>query len=165
MVYPHWILVVAQQGKERLATQNIGRQGYEFYLPMIREVSVRAGVKTLLAKPLFPRYIFVKIAGRWSSLTGTYGVSAVVMDGKAPRYVPERIVKQLVSREDESGFVVLDEEEGLRSGSSVKVKSGVLEGQIGIYQGMSADERAIVLFKLLGADRQLRLDPKVLVAV
>ena len=118
---PHWILVTSQQGKERLATQNIGRQGYEWYLPMIRENVTRQGHKIELAKPLFPRYIFVKIVSQWSSLTGTYGVNGVVMDGKSPRYVPERIVEGIKKREDENGFVRLDEEEGLRKGNLVKV--------------------------------------------
>lgn len=164
-MHPHWILVVTQQGKERLAVQNISRQNYEYFLPMIREGVLRGGKKIEVAKPLFPRYLFVKIQQQWSSLTGTYGVSGVVMDGKNPRYVPERIVDQLKNRQDADGFVKLDEEEGLKAGSSVKVVGGLLEGKIGIFQGMSPDERAIVLFSLLGGDRPLKMDPKVLVTV
>lgn len=163
---PHWILVMTQQGKERLATQNMGRQGYTYYLPMIREQTSRNGIKVEVAKPLFPRYIFVHITGQWSSLTGTYGVSALVMDGKSPRYVPERIVEGIRKREDDEGFVVLDDDETLKVGQPVRVSEGVFSGHIGVYQGMSPDERAIVLFQLLGGKpAKVSLNTKLLITI
>ena len=87
------------------------------------------------------------------------------MDGKSPRYVPERIVDGLKMREDEDGFVKLDEVEGLRKGQQVRIGAGLFEGQVGIYEGMTADERAIVLFKLLGGDRKVPVNTKILVAI
>jgi transcriptional antiterminator RfaH len=161
----HWILVTTQQGKERLAVQNISRQGYDLYLPMMREWVMRQGQKIEVARPLFPRYVFVFIRQQWSNLTGTYGVAGLVMDGKAPRYVPERIIKGLREREDESGFVLLEDPDGLRAGQKVRIDSGVLQGQIGIYQGMSGDERAIVLFNILGGERRLPVSAKILTVV
>jgi transcriptional antiterminator RfaH len=161
----HWILVVSQHGKERLATQNIGRQGFQYYLPLIRESIVKNGSKIEVAKPLFPRYIFVFIEQQWSALTGTYGVSGLVMDGKNPRYVPERVVETLKKREDKDGFVQLDEEEGLKEGQEVRISSGILEGHTGIFERMDADERAIILFKMLGVNRSLPVNLKVLQAI
>lgn len=126
---------------------------------------MRLGNKIKVAKPLFPRYIFVSIRQQWSSLTGTYGVSGVVMDSKGPRKVPDKIVSALVEREDKDGFVVLDEVGRLREGQQIRVGSGLLGDRIGIYQGMDADARAIVLFRLLGSERAFKVDPKVLVVV
>jgi transcriptional antiterminator RfaH len=162
---PHWILIMTHAGRERLAAQNIANQKYEYYLPMIREAGLRDHKKVELAKPLFPRYIFTMCKPQWSSLTGTFGVSAVVMDGKQPRRVPDRIIDSIRGREGGDGFVRLDEEEGLKPGDQVKIGKGVLEGNIGIYQGMDADERAMVLFKMLGSERKILLDPKVLIIV
>lgn len=161
----YWALVVSQPNKERLAVQNIRNQGYEYYLPMIREKVIRQGKQIELARPLFRNYIFTRIQAQWSSLTGTYGVSGIVLEGRSPQRVPERVIETLKNRQDKDGFIRLDEKEELEKGQTVKINSGPFEGHIGIYEGMSADERAIVLFKLLGSDRELRLDPKMLVTI
>ena len=158
----YWTLVISQANKERLATQNISNQGYEYYLPLFREKIVKEGNTTETAKVLFPRYIFVKIKSQWASLTGTYGVSGLLMDGSSPKIVPERVIEKLKNRENSDGFVVLEEKDKLGIGSIVKVSEGVLKDTVGIYQGMSSDERAIVLFKMLGGDREVKVNPKLL---
>jgi transcription antitermination factor NusG len=112
---------------------------------------------------LFPKYIFVKIKQQWASLTGTYGVSGLVMEGKSPKKVPQLVIDKVKEREDNMGFVVLESKDEVKEGSSVKIKDGPLKDYIGIYQGMSPDERAVVLFKLLGSDRLVKLNPKLLV--
>lgn len=163
---PYWILVTTQSNRERLAVQNIARQNYDYYFPLFREIVVRGGVKTEVARPLFPRYCFVRTKPQWASLTGTFGVSAVVMEGKNPRRVPDRVVELLRGREDEEGFVHLDEDDSdLRRGSSVKVGAGMFQGNIGIYQGMDEAERAIVLFRLLGKEHKVHVNPKVLITI
>ncbi len=155
----YWILAITQAGKERLATQNIRNQGFELYLPMYREKSSK---NIELARPLFPRYIFVKVLQKWSSLTGTYGVSGLLMEGSAPKKVPDRVLTALQNREDSEGFVVI-ENKGIKAGDEVKISSGPLKDQIGIFQGMSSDERAMVLLKLLGSEREVKFNPKILV--
>jgi transcriptional antiterminator RfaH len=157
----YWTLVITQANKERLAVQNIANQGYEYYLPLFREKTSKGDV----VKVLFSRYLFVKVYKQWASLTGTYGVSGIVMDGVVPKKVPESILTKLKHREDENGFVILEEKEGLRSGDSVKILEGPMKDAIGIYQGMTTDERSIVLFKLLGSDRNLKVNPNLLTVV
>lgn len=134
-------------------------------MPMFREKVIRSGKTTEVARPLFPRYLFVQIVQQWSSLAGTYGVSGIVKDGASPKYVPQKIIDKLKSREDKDGFILLDEDDSIKKDDPVKVMKGPFEGHIGIFQGMTADERAVVLFKMLGSERELKLDPKILVAV
>ena len=158
---PYWTLVITQANKERLAVQNLVNQGYEYYLPLYRERTVKGDV----AKVLFSKYLFVKIQRQWASITGTYGVSGLVMDGIKPRKVPESVLEKLKAREDTDGFVILDEKDELKQGSTVRFSSGPLSDTIGIYQGMDVDERALVLFQMLGSERQVRVNPKILIAV
>jgi len=161
----YWTLVISQANKERLATQNISNQGYEYYLPVFREKIVKKETTFEVTKVLFPRYIFVKVVQQWASLTGTYGVSSILMDGISPKIIPERVLDKIRARQDKDGFVVLEEKDKLSQGTSVKVTEGPLRDTIGIFQGMSNDERAVVLFKMLGSEQRLKLPPKLLVVV
>jgi transcriptional antiterminator RfaH len=104
---PYWTLVITQANKERLATQNISNQGYEYYLPVFRERIFKQDKPFDVTKVLFPRYIFVKVRQQWASLTGTYGVSGVLMDGVSPKVIPERVIEKIKQRQDAEGFVVL----------------------------------------------------------
>jgi transcription antitermination factor NusG len=48
---------------------------------------------------------------------------------------------------------------GFRIGDRVRIVSGALSGQLGIYHGQSAHERVVVLLQLLGVSRvELRKD-------
>jgi len=161
----YWALIISQANKERLAVQNIANQKYEYYFPMFREKIIKNNEKIEVARPLFPRYIFVRIVQQWSSLTGTYGVSGVVMDGQEPRIVQESVLSSLRNREDKNGFVELDKKEGFLRGEPVTLKSGPLKDKIGIYDGMTSDERAIILFKMLGGSRPVKVNPKLLVSL
>ena len=162
---PYWTLVVSQANKERLATQNISNQGYEYYLPLFREKIVKQNNTIDVTKVLFPRYIFVKVRQQWASLTGTYGVSGLVMEGTSPKVIPERVIEKIRSREDKDGFITIEEKDKLSQGDSVKLAEGPLKDSIGIYQGMSNDERAVVLFKILGSEREFKVPPKLLIVV
>ena len=161
----YWTLVVTQPNKEKLAVQNILNQGFECYLPLYREKIVKNGVAQDVARVLFARYIFCKVKQQWACLTGTYGVSALLMEGLSPKVVPQKIIDQIKQREDKQGFVVLDDDEELKKGKPVQITKGIFKDTIGIYQGMSTDERAIVLFKMLGSEREVKINPKLLVTL
>ncbi len=71
-----WYVVQTQVNGEAKAAQNLLRQGYEIYLPRYLKRRRHARKVDFVAKPLFPRYMFVTIdmaTQRWRSIQSTFG--------------------------------------------------------------------------------------------
>lgn len=163
----YWGLVITRANQERIALNNVQRQGFVAYLPLFRETAIRQGRLTSVVRVLFPRYMFVQIEGQWSSLGGTFGVSAVLVDGVKPRKVSDRIVDDIRSGQDADGFVVVGEEDPDKLVPGRAVMVGSSEGalwQRAIFQGMRGDDRAAVLLKMLGSERTIVVPRNLLTA-
>ncbi len=79
----HWYLVHTKPRQEACALQNLERQGYDCYLPLLASEKLIKGAVTKLAEPLFPRYLFIRLdtgdsAKSWSPIRSTRGVSKLV---------------------------------------------------------------------------------------
>ena len=88
-----WYVVQTQVNGETKAAQNLLRQDYEIYLPRYMKRRRHARKVDFVAKPLFPRYLFVAIdiaTQRWPlDPRSTFGVSRLVTNGDDPAAVPE----------------------------------------------------------------------------
>ncbi|MCZ8195021.1 transcription termination/antitermination NusG family protein [Brevundimonas sp.] len=112
-----WYLAMIKKGQERLAKENLERQGFEVYLPMHRPSmrTLRDG-RLPAPRPFLPGYLFVSldlVSAPWRKLLSTYGVRDVHMTGageaRRPRAIPGRWIERLQAREDEHGLIVPDE--------------------------------------------------------
>lgn len=75
------------------------------------------------------------------------------MKGGYPDLMPDKIVEQLRSTEDERGFVRVQPIEELTPGCAVRCIGGAMVGQTGIYIGKSKHERCEVMLNILGCKR------------
>jgi transcriptional antiterminator RfaH len=146
--------------EERAAT-NLLRQGYSIYLPRYLKRRRHARRIETVAAPLFPRYLFVAIdqlTQRWRSIQSTFGVSHLVCRGGDPAWVPDRVISELRSREDERGFVHLDLGPRFALGDKIRVIDGVFDACLGLFDGMADRERVAILLELLGRKVRVVLD-------
>lgn len=144
-----WLVATTQPRKERWAEENVRRQGFESYLPLITQ---RKRAKTVI-ECLFPRYLFVRTTGPWRFLTGTFGVSGVVMSGDHPASLSELDILRLRVQEDARGYVQLPAtvtDERFKPGEAVRINEGVFSGYTGQYQLATAHDRVRVLLEYLG---------------
>lgn len=148
---PCWVVVQTHPQQEKWAAENIKRQGHEFYLPQLEELVPKGGRLEPKIRPLFPRYLFVRITGQWRFLLGTFGVSKLVMDGEFPSTLPDRVLADIQGRED-GGVVRLAPRPrtAFTKGQRVRVRDGVFAGQVGIYEGMGPKDRQKILLEFLG---------------
>ena len=157
----HWYLVHTKPRLESVALENLERQNYRCYLPMLAVEKLRKGRLTTVNEPLFPRYLFIQLdtgvsAPSWAPIRSTKGVSTLVRFGMEPAKVPEALVDSLMSHE-----------EALRSkpmamfnpGDHVKVKQGPFAGIEGIYQMSDGEQRVMVLIELMSKPVVLPLAP------
>jgi transcriptional antiterminator RfaH len=162
-----WYVVQTQINGEVKAARNLLRQGYEVYLPRYIKRRRHARKVDFVAKPLFPRYLFVAIdmaTQRWRSIQSTFGVSHLVTNGDEPAVVPEGVVRALKVREDAKGFVKLDAAPAFAPGDKVRVLGGAFMDNAGLFNGMADQDRVSILLEMLGRQVRVVLDADLVAA-
>ena len=107
----------------------------------------------MVARPLFPRYLFVAIdlaTQRWRSIQSTLGVSHLVCWSGKPASVEDVVINTLKAREDEGGFIKLARRSAFSPGDKVRVVEGVFIDSLALVEDVSGHERVAILLDLLG---------------
>jgi transcriptional antiterminator RfaH len=142
--------------RERIATENLERDGFTVYAPRIKQVLERGRLRIL---PLFPGYIFVRIGEFWSPIVNAIGVVRLLRQGEQPAKLEDEFVNALQQRERD-GFVRLPKAPPrIAKGDTVRVLRGMFAGHLAVYDGMSPKERELVLLEFLGRKVRLELAP------
>jgi len=162
-----WYAVQTKPSQEDKAAFNLRRQGYRVYLPKYLRLRRHARKTDRVARPLFSGYLFVAVdAGRqgWRAINSTLGVARLVAAADAPLAVPEGVIEGLRAREDKAGCVRLEPQRHLKSGDTVRITAGAFESFLGLYEGLTESERALVLVDFLGRKMRTLIDPEILAA-
>lgn len=156
----HWYLVQTRPHSERKAAEHLKRQGFATYLPCFLKRRRHARRIETVTAPLFPRYLFVDVdrtTQRWLSIYSTIGVSTLVCNGNTPAEVPPAIIQSLRAREV-SGLVAVEQRARFAPGAPVRIVDGAFADCLGLYDGMSDQERVTVLLELLGRKVRVVID-------
>lgn len=156
-----WYVVQTQVHGEAKAAQNLLQQGYQIYLPRYLKRRRHARKVDFVAKPLFPRYMFVAIdmaTQRWRAIQSTFGVSHLVTNGDEPAAVPAGVVAALKAREDAKGFVRMEASPAFAPGDKVRVLAGAFMNSAGLFDGMEDHDRVAILLDMLGRKVRVHLD-------
>jgi transcriptional antiterminator RfaH len=149
--------------EERRVAVRLEHADFEVYAPRSREILAgRGGRKIQRTEPVFSGYLFVrkdKDNERFRELVTTRGVLGA-LDG----VLAHLEIQKIRAREDEDGFVVLFDRAEFEAGQRVRVRDERFEGLVGIYQGMTSDEKSKVLFRMLGSERSVIVSTQSLVA-
>lgn len=154
-----WYLVVTKPQSEFKAQENLLRQGYEIYLPLVQTSRRRNDKNIIRTEVFFPRYLFISLdkeTDNWSPIRSTFGVAGMVRFGGMPAAVPESLIDNLKKNENEFGLQSL-ENKALKQGDKVEIIDGPFEGYKAIYQKMKSTERVSVLLDIVGKNTQVTL--------
>src|ERR1700741_4962506 len=105
-----WYVVHTHPHDESRADTHLRRQGFRTYLPRYLRRRRHARKTEAVARPLFPRYLFVALdlsRDRWRAIHSTLGVVHLVVIGDAPVPVPDSVINEIRSRECSNGLVAL----------------------------------------------------------
>ena len=152
----YWCAARLLARREHLALRFLAQSGYETYFPQLREHRVSFGRKIEVRPGLFPGYAFVLIQLQWHTARWAPGTLGLIMDGIQPAKVPDPVIEEIRSRE-RNGLVELPRREVFKAGDKVRITQGLLLGHIGLYAGMRAHERVLVLLALLGGQQRVEL--------
>ena len=160
---PRWCVCQSHQHQETLALENLERQDFEVYLPlMLAEVRKKGQPTRIVPRPFLPGYLFVRVDladGRWRRLYGTRGIASVIGGEGRPSLMnnrAERMVDAIRARE-EDGFIRIKAAEPVcqfKPGEPVTWE-GVLEAT---FHDVVDARRVRVIVHLLGTDSLTTVD-------
>jgi len=130
---------------EARAFENLERQGFEVFLPMITLQKVRRAKLANVTEPMFSRYLFLRTTQAMEDLSvvrSTLGVSQLVRFGTVPAKVPHVWVEAMKLQPSV-------QESLLKSGVKVLIAEGMLKGLEAVYMQPDGELRAMVLIDLL----------------
>ncbi|OGT30825.1 MAG: hypothetical protein A2W28_06680 [Gammaproteobacteria bacterium RBG_16_51_14] len=159
-----WYLIHSKPRQERIAGENLERQGYAIYLPMAGFRRRHRGRSIHTIEPMFPRYLFIHLSDQaddWGPIRSTIGVSNLVHFGQIPALVPDALITNLRGREDEEGIQIIPARE-FQEGDKVRIAEGPFEGYEAIFHSKTARDRVIVLLKIAENYARLKVDQTVI---
>jgi len=148
-----WCVVQTRVNQEEKAALNLRRQGFEIYLPRYLKTRRHARKVDTVARPLFPRYLFVLLnpkKGAWASINSTFGVSSLVYSGARPATLEAGIIDAIRSEEADDGYVDLKPLKSIKTGSRVEVIEGAFSHCMGLFEGFTDLDRVAILLDMLG---------------
>ena len=149
----YWYAIHTLINQEFRAELNLKRQGYLVYLPKYLGIRKHARKVEKIFKPLFPRYLLVKLdlsCDTISYINSTFGVNKLVALGGHPNVVPSLVVDNLKQQEDIHGNLDLMINFRYKIGDKVRIREGALKGSNAVFMGISDKQRVSVLLNILG---------------
>jgi transcriptional antiterminator RfaH len=140
-----WHVVHTKPRAEARALENLERQGFEVFLPMITLQKVRRAKLASITEPMFSRYLFLRTTAAMEDLSvvrSTLGVSQLVRFGTVPAKVPHAWVEAM--RVQPAVQETLH-----KPGDKVLLADGMLKGLEAVYMHTDGEMRAMVLIELL----------------
>jgi transcriptional antiterminator RfaH len=155
-----WFAIHTRAHAEKQAAAHLRNQGFTTYLPCYAKRRRHARRIEIVQAPVFPRYLFIQMDeqnARWRAVRSTVGVTDIVRLGERPAPVQEGIVEAIQAREGRDGLVALAKETIFGKGEKLRVAAGMFQGQAGLFEGATDEDRVVILLELLGRDVRVSL--------
>ena len=149
-----WYVVHCRVSSEQRAEINLQRQDYEVWLPMYHKTRRHARRVESVLRPLFPRYLFVRLdlsSQPWRPILSTFGVHNIIADGDGPLASGDDIIAALRARANTEGVFEIARST-LMPGDQVRVQGGPMADVEGIFQAELDSDRVLILLKLMGRE-------------
>ena len=154
----HWYAIHTRARHEKRIDLSLRQVGVDSFLPLIREVHGWSDRRKEVALPLFPGYVFVRIAsgaaGRITVLK-TAGVLEFVGQAGPNSIVPDQEIENVRAVVSRGSFTVSP---FLKTGQRVRIRGGVLDGLEGILSSHKGAATLVVSVELIQRTVSILLD-------
>ena len=146
-----WVLIYTKARQEIKANENLQRQGFKTFLPLIAPTNRNSEFKPLV--PVFPRYLFLQInleLDNWTSIKSSYGVSRIVMFAEKFTSIPNNIIELIQDKLNDAD--IYEEDVSIvdyQKGDLVSIKEGGFAGVDAIFLSKKSEVRVRLLLKLI----------------
>ena len=155
-----WIVASTHPHREKLALDNLSRQGFHAYCPRIRKRIRHARRLKQVLRPLFPGYVFIRLNPefqQWRSIGSTFGVRNLIRFGERPGTVPDQFVAGLLTTEADGAVTMPRARDSYEPGEKVRMREGPFDGLIATVLSAGERERIVVLMDLLRRSVRVRV--------
>ena len=156
-----WAVANTRPHKEHIALENLTRQDFRAYCPVVRKSVRHARQVRDALRPLFPGYLFVEVNQDlqcWRPILSTFGVRTLVHCGEQLCVIDEGFVQSLKAREIDGAIV--RPTSPYKVGQRVRLANGPFEGLVANIIEMDQKDRLLVLMDLLGRPVRVRVDSR-----
>ena len=155
----HWHLIYTKPHQEKVALDNLTRQNYQCYLPLINKEKILRGKKILTKEPMFPRYLFVRLSPdgqqNWSPIRSSKGVSHLVSFGGLAASLDDETMDNLRQEIDKALVVKV-----FSIGDKVEILKGPFKGMEAIFNTYKGEERAMLFLNFMAKNLTAKFDLK-----
>ncbi len=156
-----WYVVFSKPRQEQRALQQLLRQEYEVYLPMLTQWRRKAGTWQSKVAPMFPRYMFLRQTRMEQGIgpvRSTLGVSGFVRFGVEIARVSPSLITAIHDLEvSQAQRYAHPPGSRMSAGTRVRVEEGPFAGLEGIVKA-SAQQRVIILLDILGKEASVKVE-------
>jgi len=143
-----WYAAYTSANHEKRVAEQLGIREVEFFLPAYASVRQWKDRRVTLQMPLFPGYVFVRMALRdRSQVQQVPGVAYLVGFGGSPAALPQGEIEAL--RASLAGGLRAEPHPYLKVGHRVRVKTGPLQGLQGILVRKKNVSRFVISLDLI----------------
>jgi transcription antitermination factor NusG len=152
-----WYAAYTTPRHEKMVARHLQTRHIESFLPLYDSVRRwKNGCRVPVAEPLFPSYIFVHIARRESvKVLQVPGVISIVSAGREPSALPASEIESLRSSIPKRKF---EPHPYLAAGEKVRIRSGSLEGLVGVLVRRKNDLRVVLTLDLIRQSVAVEID-------
>jgi transcription antitermination factor NusG len=156
-VVQRWYAAYTSANREKRVAEQLSVRAVEHFLPVYASVRRWKDRRVTLALPLFPGYVFVRLAMRERlRVLQVPGVARLVGFNGLPTALPEREIEAL--KAGLAGGVRAEPHRYLTVGRRVRVKSGPMAGMKGILTRRKNGERFVITVELIRRSVAIEMD-------
>jgi transcriptional antiterminator RfaH len=155
-----WYVAYTQPKSEKIAVENLDRQGFETYCPQYKVFKKTPVGPVGAMEVMFPRYVFFKPRDARLSISAarsTRGVSFVLSFGTTPALLKNSEFLALQKFEEAQNQTDLATLSPFQPNRKVRLLDKSLNGLEGLVQSVSG-KRVFVLLQLLGRENLVSVD-------
>lgn len=164
-----WYVIHTRPRQEARAEAHLQRQGFQFYLPRIKQQRMRRGERVDVVEPLFPRYLFIQLdlsqQQNVYTIPSTRGVIGFVRFGERLPSVPASFIRGLRKAVDPQSGLLEVMDRGFSRGERLVIESGPLAGIMVTFQEARGEKRVMVLLEMLGRQHSVEVPRDVIARV
>jgi transcriptional antiterminator RfaH len=154
-----WIAINTHPHREHIALENLRRQQFEAYCPMLRRRRSHARRVDVVLRPLFPSYMFVRAnaqLGRWRPIMSTFGVRTIVRAGEELSFLEGGFIASLKAREVDGAIV--RPARPYHIGQRVEITTGPFDRIVATIIDMDEKDRLVVLLEMMNRAIKVKVD-------
>jgi len=154
-----WYLLQHKPNKQNIALENLKRQGFKTFYPLLENTKRAKSTFKNSFSPLFPGYIFVSFnieCSGWIKIKYTIGISRIVGFNSKPKEVPVDIILALQQKYSRPPKFLSDK--NIKTGEKIKILKGPLSGFLGKIEEYDSNSRLKILLEFMGNKKNILIN-------